>query len=59
LRDAKIPAALISQYLPNQYLQIRQGRLDDDPEALALSKIREVLSIYSDACGMKSFSINN
>jgi D-tagatose-1,6-bisphosphate aldolase subunit GatZ/KbaZ len=58
LRKAEIPPALISQYMPNQYLQIRQGRLHDDPEALMLSKIREVLSIYSEACRMKGIAIN-
>lgn len=54
LRKTGIPLALISQYLPNQYLQVRQGRLKCDPQALVFSKIREVLSIYSDACGIKN-----
>ncbi len=59
LRKTGIPLALISQYLPNQYLQVRQGRIKCDPQALVFSKIREVLSIYSDACGMKKqVSIN-
>jgi len=54
LRKTGIPLALISQYMPNQYLQVRQGRINCDPEALVFSKIREVLSIYSDACGIKN-----
>jgi len=54
LRKTGIPLALISQYMSNQYLQVRQGRLNDDPEGLVLSKTREVLRIYSDACGMKN-----
>ena len=54
LRKAGIPLALISQYLPNQYLQVRQGRINCDPEALVLSKIQEILGIYSDACGIKN-----
>ena len=54
LRKTGIPLALISQYLPNQYLQVRQGRINCDPEALVFSKIREVLGIYSDACGKKT-----
>ena len=53
LRITGIPLALISQYMPNQYLQVRQGRINCDPEALVFSKVREVLSIYSDACGIK------
>ena len=52
LRRTGIPKALISQYMPNQYLQIRQGHLSNDPEALVISKIREVLRIYSSACRM-------
>jgi D-tagatose-1,6-bisphosphate aldolase subunit GatZ/KbaZ len=54
LRKAGIPLALISQYLPNQYLQVRQGHIQCEPEALVFSKIREVLSFYSDACAMKN-----
>ena len=49
LRKTDIPPALISQYMPNQYRQIRQGRINCDPEELVLSKIRDVLKIYSNA----------
>jgi D-tagatose-1,6-bisphosphate aldolase subunit GatZ/KbaZ len=58
LRKTGIPLALISQYMPNQYLQVRQGRINCDPEALVFSKIREVLSIYSEACGINNNPIN-
>jgi D-tagatose-1,6-bisphosphate aldolase subunit GatZ/KbaZ len=58
LRKTGIPLALISQYLPNQYLQIRQGRINCDPEALVFSKIREVLAFYSEACCVKNNSVN-
>jgi D-tagatose-1,6-bisphosphate aldolase subunit GatZ/KbaZ len=58
LRKTGIPLALISQYMPNQYLQVRQGRINCDAEALVFSKIREVLSIYSDACGINNNPIN-
>jgi len=57
LRKTGIPLVLLSQYMPNQYLQVRQGQLESDPEALVFSKIREVLSIYSDACGIKNNSM--
>jgi len=57
LRKTGIPPALISQYMPNQYFQVRQGRIICDPEELVLSKIRDVLRIYSKACCMKTNSI--
>lgn len=50
LRAKGIPPGLISQYMPDQYHQIRQGRIDCDPEALVLNKVQEVLRVYSEAC---------
>jgi len=58
LKKTGIPLVLLSQYMPNQYRQVRQGQLDNDPGALVFSKIREVLSIYSDACRMRDFMNN-
>lgn len=52
LRKFGVPPALISQYMPNQYYQVRQGHIGCDPEELVLSKIRDVLRIYSTACGL-------
>ena len=57
LRKTGIPPALVSQYMPNQYFQVREGRIDCDPEELVLSKIRDILRIYSNACCMKTNSI--
>jgi D-tagatose-1,6-bisphosphate aldolase subunit GatZ/KbaZ len=50
------PAALslVSQYLPNQYVAIRQGQLENRPEALIRSKILEVMDTYAFACGVLS-----
>lgn len=59
LRKIEIPPMLISQYMPNQYLQVRQGKINCDPEELVLSKIQDVLKIYSNACCMKTRSIKN
>lgn len=58
LKKTGIPQALISQYMPNQYVQVRQGRINCDPEELVLSKIRDVLRIYSNACCMKTNLVN-
>jgi D-tagatose-1,6-bisphosphate aldolase subunit GatZ/KbaZ len=58
LKKTGIPLVLISQYMPNQYFQVRQGRINCDPEELVLSKIRDVLRIYSNACCMKTNIVN-
>ena len=58
LRKTGIPPTLVSQYMPNQYFQVREGRINCDPEELVLSKIRDILKIYSNACCMKTNSIN-
>nr|WP_199066158.1 tagatose-bisphosphate aldolase subunit KbaZ [Chromobacterium sp. ASV5] len=45
-----IPETLLSQYLPAQYAQVRAGRLEPKPRALAIDRIREVLRQYAAAC---------
>lgn len=50
LATAPIPATLLSQYLPSQYQAVRDGRITNSPKALILSKVREVLDVYSKAC---------
>jgi len=59
LRKTGIPLVLLSQYMPNQYRQVRQEKLENDPGALVFSKIREVLSIYSEACRMRDFTTDS
>jgi D-tagatose-1,6-bisphosphate aldolase subunit GatZ/KbaZ len=49
LKQVAIPLTLISQYLPRHYLQIREGRLTADPEALIDASVRMVLEDYSQA----------
>jgi D-tagatose-1,6-bisphosphate aldolase subunit GatZ/KbaZ len=46
LRSAPIPEELLSQFMPDQYRRIRDGRLARDPEALLRSKVEEVLDDY-------------
>ena len=46
----KIPLTLISQYLPVQYAAIRAGRLANDPRALVLDGVEQVLCHYDRAC---------
>jgi D-tagatose-1,6-bisphosphate aldolase subunit GatZ/KbaZ len=49
LKRIEIPPALISQYLPRHYRQIREGKLNPDPEDLIDASIRMVLQDYSKA----------
>jgi D-tagatose-1,6-bisphosphate aldolase subunit GatZ/KbaZ len=51
LSEVEIPNTLISQYLPTQYNLIMEGKIKSNPESLIISKISEVLQIYSSACG--------
>ncbi|RKX87928.1 MAG: hypothetical protein DRP70_07445 [Spirochaetes bacterium] len=51
LSTLKIPATLISQYLPGSFDAVLAGSLDASPQALLKHKIRNVLSKYSRACG--------
>ena len=46
LRSQQIPAEMVSQFLPVQYAEFRDDRLELDPEELLRSKIREVLDDY-------------
>jgi len=45
-----IPMTLISQYLPAQYAAIRDGRLNNDPRALVVDAVEQVLRHYERAC---------
>jgi D-tagatose-1,6-bisphosphate aldolase subunit GatZ/KbaZ len=51
LSEVEIPNTLISQYLPTQYNLIMENKIKSNPESLIISKISEVLQIYSSACG--------
>ncbi|MGH8194560.1 MAG: D-tagatose-bisphosphate aldolase, class II, non-catalytic subunit [Woeseiaceae bacterium] len=50
LRTSPPPLTLIRQHLPQQYAAIREHEIRNDPEALVLHKIDEVLAQYASAC---------
>ncbi|MEJ8845894.1 D-tagatose-bisphosphate aldolase, class II, non-catalytic subunit [Variovorax rhizosphaerae] len=50
LADIELPENVISQYLPNQYIAIREGRLAAEPRALVLDRVRDALRPYAAAC---------
>jgi D-tagatose-1,6-bisphosphate aldolase subunit GatZ/KbaZ len=45
------PLTLIGQFLPTQYQAVRAGILANDPTSLIEDRVREVLRLYSTACG--------
>jgi D-tagatose-1,6-bisphosphate aldolase subunit GatZ/KbaZ len=47
----EIPLPLLSQYMPAQYLTVREGSLPCTPKHLVQSKIMEILDKYAEASG--------
>lgn len=45
-RKTSVPLTLVSQFLPLQYWRIRNGQIENDPRAIVMDKIREVLQDY-------------
>ena len=41
---------MLSRYLPEQYMRVRQGEISSNPESLIIDRIRDVLRQYSAAC---------
>ena len=53
LSRAEIPLTLLSQYLPQQYESVRAGAIPARSENLIEDRIRQVLRLYSSACGSR------
>ncbi len=53
LSKNRIPLTLLSQFLPNQYDEIRNGKITNNIENIIYSKIEDVLKIYQYATGGK------
>ncbi len=41
---------LLSRYLPEQYRQVRRGKIDATPMSFIYSKVRNVIGLYVSAC---------
>ncbi|MGV3836284.1 tagatose-bisphosphate aldolase subunit KbaZ [Citrobacter freundii] len=50
LPDDPIPLPLISQYLPLQYVKVREGDLSATPRELIINHIQDILQQYHCAC---------
>ncbi|MGV8138057.1 MAG: class II D-tagatose-bisphosphate aldolase non-catalytic subunit [Mangrovibacterium sp.] len=54
LRKNKIPASLLSQFMPVQFHQVSEGSITKDPRELVESHIQTVTGMYSRACGLSN-----
>jgi D-tagatose-1,6-bisphosphate aldolase subunit GatZ/KbaZ len=52
LKEKPIPLSLVSQYLPNQYKHIRDGKLINEPISMISDHIGEILAGYRFACNI-------
>lgn len=50
LAGAPIPLPLLSQFFPQEYQQVRNGCVDNNPRALVKAHIRQVTAAYANAC---------
>jgi len=50
LNTVGIPLPLISQFLPEQYREIRNNRLSSNAQELVKAKIKQVTEVYAQAC---------
>lgn len=46
LRSEGINLAVLSQFMPEQYTKVREGKLENDPEALVKDRVRHTLAEY-------------
>lgn len=46
LREAGIPLSVLSQFMPIQYTRVRQGIIENDPEALIRDRIENTIDEY-------------
>lgn len=52
LKEHPIPLSLLSQYMPNQYNAVSEGRIANDVEQLIIDRTQDVIRIYARACKM-------
>lgn len=46
LRKSGIPLSVLSQFMPIQYTKVREGHLENDPEALIKDRIVNTIDEY-------------
>ena len=51
LRDNGIPMALLSQYFPDEYDMVREGKIENLPCQIINQRLMRTMKIYASACG--------
>jgi D-tagatose-1,6-bisphosphate aldolase subunit GatZ/KbaZ len=51
LASVSMPLSLISQFMPDLFMQISEGSIGAKPEDLIIAHIRKTLALYAQACG--------
>ncbi len=51
LEQTPPPLSLLSQYLPQEYEQVREGKIPNQPRSLLIARVRRTLEKYSEATG--------
>ncbi len=49
------PLSLLSQYLPQEYEQVREGKLPNQPRALVMARVMRTLEMYRLSCEREFF----
>ena len=52
--NGPLPLALLSQYLPDEYVAVRDGSIENSATAIIRHHIQSVLKAYAAACGEKT-----
>ena len=55
LSDERIPECILSQYLPNQYMRVRNGKIKNHPVDIILDRIGDRIDAYLEATGNNGF----
>ncbi len=51
LDEKGIPLSMLSQFMPNQYNAVQEGRIKLTARELILNRIQDIMGIYARACG--------
>ncbi|MDR1419056.1 MAG: class II D-tagatose-bisphosphate aldolase, non-catalytic subunit [Treponema sp.] len=49
-----VPLSLLSQFMPDLFMEVCEGTVKNNPEDLVTSHVQKILSLYAGACGFRS-----
>jgi D-tagatose-1,6-bisphosphate aldolase subunit GatZ/KbaZ len=53
LSEKPVPLSLISQFMPDLFMQVSEGEIKNSPEDLVIARVQKVLAFYAAACGFQ------